>query len=126
MTASMKQRRSIIIAAGLGALAAGTGRLAFADQYPSKPIRLIVPFPPGGPADVLGRMMARALQGSLPVSCYVDNKGGAGGTIGMAAVASAAPDGYTIGLSSTTTTAISPGIYTSLNYKVADDFAPIG
>jgi tripartite-type tricarboxylate transporter receptor subunit TctC len=68
----------------------------FADDYPNRPVRLIIPFPPGGSNDVVGRLVAQQLTAKLGQQVYVDNRGGAGGTIGTEASATAAPDGYTI------------------------------
>lgn len=72
---------------------------ALADDYPNRPVRLIIPFPPGGSNDVVGRLVAQQLSVKLGQQVYVDNRGGAGGTIGTEACANAAPDGYTICLS---------------------------
>ena len=69
---------------------------AAADEYPNRQIRLIIPFPPGGSNDVVGRLVARHLSDALGQQVYVDNRGGAGGTIGTDIAAKAAPDGYTL------------------------------
>ena len=84
--------RVLQAAAVLLALTAG----AAADDYPNKPIRLIIPFPPGGSNDVVGRLVARHLSDALGQQVFVDNRGGAGGTIGTDTAAKAAPDGYTL------------------------------
>src|SRR4249919_2294869 len=68
----------------------------FADEYPNRPVRLIVPFPPGGSNDVVGRLVAQQLSNQLGQQVFVDNRGGAGGVIGTEACATSAPDGYTL------------------------------
>jgi tripartite-type tricarboxylate transporter receptor subunit TctC len=98
--------------------------LAAAD-YPDKPIRLVVPFAAGGGTDVLGRMFAQKLSDTWKVPVVVDNKPGAGGTIGSAGVARATPDGYTVLLGSISTHAISPGLYAKLPYDPVKDFQPV-
>ncbi len=94
------------------------------DAWPSKPIRLILPFPPGGPTDILGRIVSERLSGSLGQPVVVENRGGAGGNVGAEAAARSAPDGYTILLVSNPI-AISPSLYTKLNYDPQKDFAPV-
>jgi tripartite-type tricarboxylate transporter receptor subunit TctC len=93
--------------------------------YPARPVRLIVPFPPGGPTDVMGRTAAKAMGDQLGQQFVVENKAGAGGNIGTDAVAKAAPDGYTIGLSAISSLAIAPHLYRSVPFNVEKDFAPI-
>ena len=118
------QRRQLI-AAGAGALLA-TPLVGLAqDAWPSKPVRLIVPFPPGGPTDVMGRTAAKVLGDKLGQRFVVENKAGAGGNIGTDAVAKATPDGYTIGVSAISSLAISPYLYTKLPFSVETDFAPV-
>ena len=94
------------------------------DIYPSKPVRLILPFPPGGGTDLLGRLIAERLAASLGQPVVTENRGGAGGNVGAAAAARAAPDGYTIVLVAPSL-AISPTLYAKLNYDAVKDFAPI-
>lgn len=89
--------------------------------YPSRPITLIVPFAAGGSTDVIGRIVAEGLRQELGQSVIVDNRGGAGGTIGTAAIAHAAPDGYTIGMATASTVTINPVVYKNLNYDVLTD-----
>src|SRR5260221_8254846 len=93
------------------------------DAYPSKPLRLILPFPPGGGTDILGRLVAERLAARLGQPVVTDNRGGAGGNVGAEAAARAAPDGYTL-LFAATTLAISPSLYAKLNYDLKD-LAPI-
>jgi tripartite-type tricarboxylate transporter receptor subunit TctC len=92
----MKRRQAIAVALGLSAVLAASAPAAFAQSYPSKPITMVVPFPPGGVADTVGRPVAEAMSRHLRQSIVVENKGGAGGGIGMAQVAKARPDGYTV------------------------------
>ena len=93
--------------------------------YPTKTIRLVVPFAPGGSTDILGRILAQKLSESMQVSVVVDNKPGANGTIGCDLVAKAAPDGYTVVLGDVGCMAMAPGLYTKLPYDPLRDFAPI-
>ncbi len=106
-----------------GALAHADGR-ANAQPYPSRPIKLIVPFPPGGPVDVMGRLVAQDLSKSL-ATVVVDNRPGAGGTIGSRFASMAAPDGYTLLFGSSTTLAASPALYKNLGYDPIRSFAPV-
>ena len=118
------QRRQLI-AAGAGALLTTPLAGLAQDAWPTKPVRLIVPFPPGGPTDVMGRTAAKVLGDKLGQNFVVENKAGAGGNIGTDAVAKATPNGYTIGLSAISSLAISPHLYTRLPFSVETDFAPI-
>ena len=93
--------------------------------YPIKPIRLIVPFPAGGATDILGRAMAQKLSETLGAQVIVDNKPGAGGTIGSDLAAKAPPDGYTILLATTSTHCIGPILSSKTPYNVERDFAPV-
>jgi tripartite-type tricarboxylate transporter receptor subunit TctC len=95
------------------------------DSWPAKPIKLIVPFPPGGPTDVMGRTAAKAMSDKLGQPFVVENKAGAGGNIGTDAMAKAAPDGYTLGLSAISSLAIAPYLYSKLPFAVEKDFTPI-
>ncbi|KQP06517.1 ABC transporter substrate-binding protein [Pseudorhodoferax sp. Leaf265] len=107
-------------ALGLG-LAVGQ---AFAQAYPSKPVKLVVPYPPGGPTDIVARVVAQRLQTQTGQAFVVENLPGAGGNTGAAAVARAAPDGYTL-LVATTAHAINPSLFKNLSYQFGKDFAPI-
>jgi tripartite-type tricarboxylate transporter receptor subunit TctC len=93
--------------------------------YPDKPIRLIVPFPAGGATDFMARSLAQKLSERLGQPIVVDNRGGAGGTIGAEAVASAPPDGYTLLFSTMGVLAINPSLYDKLRYDPVKDFAPV-
>ena len=101
-------------------------RCAAAQDFPTKPITFVVPFPPGGGTDAMARTVAERMSRTLGQQVVVENRGGAGGTIGTRAVAKAAPDGYTILLSYTGTFAINPTLYTNAGYDPRKDFAPIG
>jgi tripartite-type tricarboxylate transporter receptor subunit TctC len=96
---------------------------ALADNYPTKPVRLIIPFPPGGSNDVVGRLVAQQLSAKLGQQVYVDNRAGAGGTIGTEACATATPDGYTLCVISIAH-AVNPALYT-LKYDPVKSFTPI-
>lgn len=98
---------------------------AFAQNYPTKPITLVVPFPPGGTTDALARLMASELTRELGKPVVVENKGGAGGTIGSALVAKAPADGYTLLFGNQGPNAISPSIYKDLPYDAARAFQPL-
>ncbi|HZR02998.1 MAG TPA: tripartite tricarboxylate transporter substrate binding protein [Burkholderiales bacterium] len=98
---------------------------ATAQDYPAKAIRLVVPFPPGGGTDIFSREIAHKLSDTLKWVVVVDNKPGAGGNIGMDAVAKAPADGYTIGMGQTSNLAINPTLYAKLPYDPLKDLAPI-
>jgi tripartite-type tricarboxylate transporter receptor subunit TctC len=114
-------RRSLIVGAAL--IAASLA--AQADTYPSKPIRAIIPFGAGSATDVIPRIVFDELSARLGQPIIVENRGGAGGTIGAAAVAKADPDGYTLLVNSSAHT-ITPAIYPNLAYDAAADFASVG
>jgi len=96
-----------------------------AQQYPSKPLRLIVPFPAGGGSDVVGRIVAKKLSERLGQQVVIDNKGGAGGSIGTGEAVRAAPDGYTMVLASTSEIAVNPALYSKLGYDTAKDLTAV-
>ncbi len=93
--------------------------------YPAKPIRLVIPFPAGGATDILGRALAQKLSQSMGQQVIVENRPGAGGTIGADAVAKSAPDGYTILMATSSTHSIGPALNPKMPYDAAKDFAPI-
>ena len=108
------------------AAAAGLSPLSHAEApYPNKPITLVVPFTPGGSVDNSGRLMADRLSRLLGVPVVVDNKGGAGGSLGSALVAKAKPDGYTLIVTSQSTHVVNPAVTPKLPYDAVNDFAPI-
>ncbi len=98
---------------------------ASAQSYPSKPVRFIVPFSAGGTTDTLARLYAQRLSESLGTQFIVENRAGAGGTIGTEAVAKAAPDGYTLNFGSTSSIGVSPGLYPKLAFNILRDFTPV-
>lgn len=97
---------------------------AAAQDYPTRPVRLILPFPPGGGTDILGRLISERLSAALGQPVLTENRGGAGGNVGAEAAARSAPDGYTI-LLAAPSLAISPSLYAKLNYDPVKDLAPI-
>ena len=114
------------LAAALAVLVVAHGAPACAqDAYPIRPITMIVPFAPGGSTDVIARVVAEAMRAPLGQSIVIDNRAGAGGSLGTAAIAKAAPDGYTIGMGTASTLAINPAAYRSLSYDVQKDLAPV-
>src|SRR5450759_4508518 len=96
-----------------------------AETYPGKPIRFILPFPPGGGTDILGRILADRMATDMGQPVVIENRGGAGGNVGAEVAARSAPDGYTIVMVAPSL-AISPSLYKKLNYDPVKDFAPIG
>lgn len=106
-------------------LAVGVPVAAHAQDYPSRPVRSVVPFAAGGINDTLARLFAQALSERLKGTFLIDNRPGAGGTIGTAIAAQGVPDGYTLLLSSNSTIVVSPHLYTKLAYDTLRDFAPI-
>jgi len=118
-------RRHLLALAAAAAVPAVPSQ-AQAQAWPSRPIKWIVPFPPGGPTDIFSRAVAQQLQAALGQPVVVENRGGAGGGVGMQALAKSAPDGYTIGLSTTGTHAINPALYgEKLGYDPIKDFTPL-
>ena len=101
------------------------GTLAHAQAYPTKPIRLIVPFPPGGGTDILARLIGTKLTETVGWQIVIDNRGGAGGNIGLQSAAQAAPDGYTMVMGQTSNLAINPSLYSKLPYDPVRDFVPV-
>jgi tripartite-type tricarboxylate transporter receptor subunit TctC len=95
---------------------------ALAQTWPGKPITLIVPFPPGGSTDIIGRVAAEGMAKELGQSVVVDNRGGAGGAIGAKAIADAAPDGYTLGIATISTHVVNPIVRSDLRYDSLRDF----
>jgi tripartite-type tricarboxylate transporter receptor subunit TctC len=121
----MRRRAFISLLSGAAA-ATLAPRLVAAQTYPARPVTLVIPFPPGGGNDALGRMVADKMSKSLGQQIVVENRGGAGGTIATRAVARSAGDGYTILLAYTGTLAINPSLYANPGYDPRKDFAPIG
>jgi tripartite-type tricarboxylate transporter receptor subunit TctC len=117
--------RALLCALAYAGLAVGMPATANAQTYPDKPIKLIVPYPPGGPVDAMARFVAQPLSVRLGQSVVVDNRPGAGGTLAARAAASAEPDGYTLLLGSSGSLAIAPALYANLDYNPFKSFAPI-
>jgi tripartite-type tricarboxylate transporter receptor subunit TctC len=113
-----------LLATALAIACAGTATV-LAQGYPAKTVRLIVPFPAGGGSDIVGRIVAGRLTEQMKQQVIVDNRGGAGGSIGTEAAVRAAPDGYTLVLASTSEIAVNPAIYSKLTYDTVRDLAPI-
>jgi tripartite-type tricarboxylate transporter receptor subunit TctC len=109
----------VLLAVGLGCAAAGQG-------YPTRPISLIVPYPPGGGVDAMARIVGEKLSAALGQQVVVDNRAGGAGNIGIRAVARAAPDGYTLLLGHTGTISINPSLYANAGYDPRKDFSGIG
>jgi tripartite-type tricarboxylate transporter receptor subunit TctC len=98
---------------------------AMAQTYPARPVKLIVPFPPGGNTDIVGRLIAQKLSDSLGQQVYIENRGGAGGTIGAEAAAKSPADGYTLFFATSGTLAAAPSLQPDLRYDPVKGFAPI-
>lgn len=129
LSASTLRRRAVNrlgqTVAALGSAFVVSVALAQSAGYPSKPIKLIVPFPAGGSVDVTSRALAQKLSESLGQQVVVENRAGAGGNIGMDALAKSASDGYTIGMGALSTHAVNPSLYPKMPFDAVKDFAPI-
>ncbi len=106
------------------ALALAGGGSAAAQNYPSRPVTVIAPFPPGGPSDVLARILSGPLEAALGQPIVIENIGGAGGTVGVGRAARAEPDGYTLLIGQWSTQVVNPATY-KLDYDIVDSFAPV-
>ena len=123
MIADSRFRRCVL--AVLCAGFAATALSAVAQSYPDRPVRLVVPFPPGGPTDIVARPLAQALGEALKQPVIVENRGGTGGSIGADVVAKAPADGYTLLMGTVGTSAINAALYRSLPHDPVRDFTPI-
>jgi tripartite-type tricarboxylate transporter receptor subunit TctC len=117
--------RRIIVLAICAAAALAAWRPAAAQSYPTKPVRIVMPFPPGGPTDILGRLLAQRLSEVFGYNVLVDNRPGGGGAIGGSIAAKAPPDGYTLFLGGITTLATGPFIHKNLPFDPLRDFQPV-
>jgi len=120
----MRTPTALFVSLSLTAILVVGARWAAADDYPSRPITMIVPFPAGGPTDAIGRVIAEGMRASLGRPVVVENIGGAAGSLGTERIARAAPDGYTLGLGNTVTHVFNAAIY-PLKYDVVRDFEPV-
>jgi tripartite-type tricarboxylate transporter receptor subunit TctC len=121
----MNATRKFLSTLGAAALAVGLAGGACAQNYPVKPVRLIAPFPPGGSTDLIARLVAQRLSEALGQQVIVENRAGAGGTIGVEIAAKSPPDGYTIVMGHVGTFGFNPSLYPKLPYDAVRDFAPI-
>ena len=117
-------RLALSVVAALS-LVLGSAPAAVAQPFPSRTVHIVVPFPPGGPLDATGRLIAQKLSEMWGQSVVVDNKPGAGGNIGADFVAKSAPDGYTVVMGALSTHAVNPSLYPQMPYNAVKDFAPI-
>jgi len=121
----MKQAARLFLVSVLSCAASGVAAADAASSYPSRPIRFVVPFVPGGPSDTLSRLLGQKLTESWGETVVVDNRGSAGGIVGFELVAKAPPDGYTLLLANGAGVTINPSVYLKLPYDPVRDFQPI-
>ncbi len=115
-----------VAAITLSFVSIGSAHAQNASDFPNRPLRYIVPFPPGGSTDIVARVVAAALGEHLKQQVVIDNRAGAGGTVGAAIAARAAPDGYNIFACNIASLAVSPALYSRLDYDPVADFTPVG
>jgi len=126
MTVSQVSRaRRALVCALVAAATLLPGMANAAADYPNKPLRFIVPYPPGGPLDTMARLLAEKVHGTLGQPVIVENRAGAGGNIGADLAAKATPDGYTLVMGAVATHAINPWLFPKLPYDPIKDFAPV-
>ena len=121
----MRSLAAGMIALAIGICAPATWNAAWADSYPSRPVKIIVPTPAGGPVDAVARVLAHALAPTLGEAVVVDNRAGAGNTIGSKEAALAEPDGYTLLFSSASGLVIAPMLHAQAGYDPINSYAPI-
>lgn len=121
---SSRSRRALLSTAAFAAALNATALPANAQAYPERPIRMVVPFPAGGPTDIFARILSDKLSNVLGQPIVIDNRAGANGNIGAALAAQAKPDGYTV-LFATASIAIAPSMYSSLSYDLGKDLTPV-
>lgn len=121
----MTQRRLLLKALAASTLLPMASLSALAADYPDRPVKLIVPFAPGGSTDMVARLLAEKMGPFLGKTVIIENRGGGGGAVGADAIAKAAPDGYVIGMATVSTHGSNPAVYTRLPYDPVKDFAPI-
>src|SRR5258707_13542151 len=119
------RRRQFLTLAAMGAGALSMPDFARAQSFAGKQIRIILPFPAGGPTDIVARPLAQMLGEALKAIVLVDNRGGAGGSLGADAVAKSPPDGQTLLMATVGTHAINPALYRNLSYDAESDFTPV-
>jgi len=126
ITTHLRLRRILLLALGLGSVSFGAVALAqSSNDWPTKSIRFVVPYPPGGPLDTMARVLAEQVKPTLGQSVIVENRPGAGGNIGADLIAKAQPDGYTLVMGAVATHAINPALYSKIPYDAIRDFAPV-
>jgi len=126
ITTHRRLRRILLLALGLGSMSFGAVALAqSSNDWPTKSIRFVVPYPPGGPLDTMARVLAEQVKPTLGQSVIVENRPGAGGNIGADLIAKAQPDGYTLVMGAVATHAINPALYSKIPYDAIRDFAPV-
>ena len=123
--AARSRAAAFALLAGLACCLFATAGTAAAQAWPTRPVKLVVPFPPGGPLDTIGRAIAQKLTEAWGQSVVVENKPGAGGNIGADFVAKSPPDGYTVVMGALSTHAVNPSLYAKMPYDAQKDFAPI-